>query len=309
MKGIGESGEEFNPVMREPDQRLGRPWTRMAPIPDALKKFTEQDKDSRFDATFTLQYRVNMAKGGKTDSYVLGANNAHIANGETFLQFFGDDKDGVTYKASNGSINAGSAEGYDCFVINISDVSRQTFPGVWKTIGVRTDRKMDSELGNPNAGSTRPFAIAKFSELYLIAAEAAVKGATGAKSARDLVNVLRERAGKWTYSVNEDKAVSADYGSALAESTPEVIDIDFILDERLREYFGEGYRWLDLVRTQKLVDRAKVYHIGDACTRQPVEHIRDIKPFYYLRPIPQSQIESMEGGAKANKDYQNPGYE
>lgn len=146
MKGTGESGEVFNPVMREPDQLLGRPWTRMAPIPDALKKFTEQDKDSRFDGTFSLQYRVNMAKGGKTDAYVLGANNAHIANGETFLQFFGDDKAGVTYADDNGSINAGTLAGYNCFVINVSDISRRTYPGLWKTIGVRTDRDMDRVL-------------------------------------------------------------------------------------------------------------------------------------------------------------------
>ena len=42
MKGVGESGGTFNPVMREASQPLGRPWTRMAPIPDALAKFTDQ---------------------------------------------------------------------------------------------------------------------------------------------------------------------------------------------------------------------------------------------------------------------------
>ncbi|MCR5393975.1 MAG: RagB/SusD family nutrient uptake outer membrane protein [Bacteroidales bacterium] len=308
MKATGSSGEEFNPVMREPDQLLGRPWTRMAPIPNALKKFTDQDKDSRFDGTFTLQYRVNMAKGGKADTYVLGANKAHIANGETFLQFFGDDKTGVTYAEENGKINAGTLTGYDCFVINLSDISRRTYPAVWKHIGVRTDRNMETELGSPNAGSTRPFVIAKFSEFYLIAAEAAVKGATGAKSARDLVNVLRARAGKWTYNVNGKQAVSADYSADLTAATPATIDIDYILDERLREFFGEGYRWQDLVRTQKWAERAKTYTIGDGFTRTAVTHTRTIEPHFYLRPIPNSQLDAMQMTDEEKKAYQNPGY-
>ncbi|MBP5680786.1 MAG: RagB/SusD family nutrient uptake outer membrane protein [Bacteroidales bacterium] len=308
MKAKGESGEIFNPVMREPSQGLGRPWTRMAPIPDALKKFTDQDKDSRFDASFTLQYRVNMAKGGKADAFVYGANDAHIANGETFLQFFGDDKPGVSYAQENGQINAGVLAGYDCFVINLSDISRRTYPAVWKTIGVRTDRDMEKELGNPNAGSTRPYVFAKFSELYLIAAEAAVKGATGAQSARDLVNVLRRRAGVWTYSVNDNKPVSADYGEALANLTPATIDVDYILDERLREFWGEGYRWFDLVRTQKWVERASVYHIADDFGRKAIEVKRDIKPEYYLRPIPSGQMDALEMSDAEKKAYQNPGY-
>ena len=44
-------------------------------------------------------------------------------------------------------------------------------------------------LGQPNASITRPFNIAKFSEFYFIAAEAAVKGATttAGNTAKDLL--------------------------------------------------------------------------------------------------------------------------
>ena len=48
----------------------------------------------------------------------------------------------------------------------------------------------------------------QISELYLIAAEAAVKGATtqAGKSARELINVIRARAGKWRWDNNGNAA-------------------------------------------------------------------------------------------------------
>ena len=310
MKGTDKDGNVFNPVLREPIQGLGRPWTRMAPIPDALAKFTETDKDSRWDGTFATQYRVNMAKGGNKAAYVNGANGSQIKNGETYLKFLSaDEKDAnVTYAQANGSINAGTMDGEPAFVIKLENISRQTYPGLWKTIDTRTDRNMETELGSPNAGSIRPYPIAKFSEFYFIAAEAAVKGATGEKSARDLINVIRARAGKWTFSVGENKAKVEDHSAELTEATPAEITIDYIMDERLREYFGEGYRWFDLVRTQTWEKFASVYHIADGNGRQAVEKKRTIEKYFYLRPIPQGQLDAMTITPEEKAVYQNPGY-
>jgi hypothetical protein len=310
MKGTDKDGNVFNPVLREPIQGLGRPWTRMAPIPDALEKFTDTDKDSRWDGTFATQYRVNMAKGGNKAAYVNGANGSQIKNGETYLKFLSaDEKDAnVTYATENAFINAGTMEGEPAYVIKLSDISRQTYPGLWKTIDTRTDRNMETELGSPNAGSIRPYPIAKFSEFYFIAAEAAVKGAKGSQSARDLINVIRARAGKWTYSVGYNCPKVEDHSAELTDATPAEITIDYIMDERLREYYGEGYRWFDLVRTQTWEKFAGVYHIADANGRQAVEKKRDIQKYFYLRPIPQGQIEAMVCSPEEKAAYQNPGY-
>jgi hypothetical protein len=119
----------------------------------------------------------------------------------------------------------------------------------WKNGIYRTG---DTGLGKPNGDSPRPYPVLKFSELYLIAAEAAVKGATvtGNFTAYNLVNVLRARAGKWTYDNNRQREKVADYSAQMVAATPQTITIDYILEERSREFFGEGYRWLALVRTQ-----------------------------------------------------------
>ncbi len=331
MRGDFADGSNGNPVLREACQALGRPWTRMAPIPDALKKFTDVEYDSRWDGTFTYKYRVNMAKGGNNNLYVVGANDVPLANTEVFLQFLPYDAEGVKYDQKNGNINAGELPGHQEFVINISDVSRQTYPGVWKHIGHRTDRNETTELGNPNGSSPRPFVIAKFSELYFVAAEAAVKGANvGGKmvncngqkvsaTAHNLMAAIRARAGKWKTQFNDyaylssntgyaDLKVAFDYSQHMIDTTPAEITIDYILDERLREYFGEGYRWFDLVRTQTWEKLAGVYHIGDACSRQANEVKRDNKKHYYLRPIPQGQLDALQMDEAEKKAFQNPGY-
>lgn len=321
MRGEFADGTTGNPVMREACQALGRPWTRMAPIPDALKKFTNVDKDSRWDGTFTYQYRVNMAKGSNANEYVKGANGAQIKNGETFLQFLPYDDSDVKYAAANGNINAGTLEGHPEFVINISDISRQSYPGVWKHIGHRTDRGEATELGNPNGSSPRPFVIAKFSEFYFLAAEANVKGATAKPNytATDLLKVIRARAGKWKTHFNDytylcgntgyDKlTVTEDYSKELADATPSVVTIEYILDERLREYWGEGYRWFDLARTQMWEKLAGVYHISNGNNRKPETITRDIKKNYYLRPIPQGMLDALQMTVEEKGAYQNPGY-
>ena len=70
-----------------------------------------------------------------------------------------------------------------------------------------------------NGGSPRPWNVAKFSEFYLIAAEAAVKLGKNA-DAKTLVNVLRARAGKQTYCVNKRAAQTADYSAEMVGLYP-----------------------------------------------------------------------------------------
>ena len=160
-----------------------------------------------------------------------------------------------------------------------------------------------------NGGSPRPWNVAKFSEFYLIGAEAAVKLGKN-EDAKKLVNVLRARAGKQTYCVNTRSAVSVDKSAEMVAATPATITIDFILDERSREFWGEGYRWFDLVRTQTWKERAGVYHIaGSGYTDKDLQEVkRDIPDNYYIRPIPQGQLDGMEMTDEEKTAYQNPAY-
>ena len=130
--------------------------------------------------------------------------------------------------------------------------------------------------------------------------------------AKKLVNVLRARAGKQNFSQNDNVKLDQpiDNSAAMLAATPETITIDYILDERSREFWGEGYRWFDLVRTQKWAERAGTYRIaGNNPTDKDLQTFnRDIPVGYYLRPIPQGQLDGMEMDDEAKKSYQNPAY-
>ncbi len=310
-------------VQREADQHLGRPWTRMAPpIGVITNTFADKTNDSRYDGTFTTVYIGNWEKAEDYDPTITyyNANNMVVSPGDPILTFLDEEpatpivyptKADGSPTAGNSAVGAGELPGRADFVVSPQGISRIMFPGLYKLGTYRTDNA--GGYGQPNGGLTRPFNIAKFSELYLIAAEAAVKGATeqAGKSARELINVIRARAGVWRYDNNGRTAKVEDHSAEMIAATPATIDIDYILAERSREYFGEGYRWYDLIRTQKWTEYASEYTIcgvakGD---HTPVTYQRDIQPYHYLRPIPDDQMDGLEMTDEEKAAYQNPGYE
>ena len=308
------SGNSINPVQREAVQGLGRPWTRMAPVADAfIKGGVWEDAvkaiDSRYDATFTLSYFTNWDKAGNTAPYVIGANGLQVKPNEAYFTWVPESEDAnINYTGADGKLGFGEMDGRADFVVAVNHISRKKYPCNWKIGIYRTDN--DGGLGSKvNGGSPRPWNVAKFSEFYLIAAEAAVKLGKQA-DAKEMVNVLRARAGKQTYCVNNRAELVADHSAEMLAATPAEITIDFILDERSREFWGEGYRWFDLVRTQKWAERAGTYHIaGSGYTDKDLETFtRDIPAGYYLRPIPQGQLDGLIMSEDEIKAYQNPAY-
>ncbi|MEI6276387.1 MAG: RagB/SusD family nutrient uptake outer membrane protein [Prolixibacteraceae bacterium] len=313
----------FNTVQRYVVQAEGRPWCGIAtPIGAITNTFADKTNDSRYDGTFGTVFRGNWKQAGSTITTMYNANFLPIVNGDPVLTFLDSDPGTVVYGTGlgNSNVNAGVMPGRADWVIPPRGISRLAYPSLWKIGPYRTDN--GTGLGQQNAGNTRPFPIAKFSELFLVAAEAAVKGAPTQSfsgtyandgTARGLLNVLRARAGKWYWSNNGNAALVADNSAAMIAATPASIDVNYVLAERSRELFGEAQRWFDLVRTQKWAEIAGTYEICGNAGSSTGDHIpvvvtRTIDKKYYLRPIPQGQLDGMEMTDAEKAAYQNPGY-
>ena len=135
---------------------------------------------------------------------------------------------------------------------------------------------------NINIEGSRDWFVTRLAEMYLIAAEALMKQGKAAEGV-SFINILRERAA-WPGQ------------EAAMRIAPEQLTLDFILNERAFELAGEMFRWPDLKRTGKLLERVKLYN---------PEARANIKEMHLVRPIPTNMIDRI-----TNKEefLQNEGY-
>jgi hypothetical protein len=286
-------------VYRAATQDVGRPWRRVAPTHETFTKiFSDKTNDSRYEGTFTTVHRANYESLSNYDGVVRnGMNNLPILNGDTAFFYSPVEIEGLQWMSDPANIYA-YLPNKPYAIWTPSTYTRHNYPACWKFGPDRSDKVPNA--GSYNDASTRPFPIAKLSETYLIAAEAAIKpgvSVQGGYSARDLVLVLRKRA---AFPGREDAMVAA---------TPDAIDIDYILGERSRELWGEVHRRFDLIRTGKLEEYASKYTICENRSTQKAEYTRNIQPHHYLFPIPQGQFDNMDMTDEEKKNYQNPGFD
>jgi starch-binding outer membrane protein, SusD/RagB family len=123
------------------------------------------------------------------------------------------------------------------------------------------------------------FIVMRYTDILLMKAEAILHGAAGTQADVDaIVTQVRQRAG---------------LGSVSNVTLPQ------LMEERRREFVGEGLRWHDLVRSG-LVETTIPAWIAE----EDVQH--QIQPFnknYIIYPVPQSELDVRKGLYE-----QNPGY-
>jgi hypothetical protein len=294
----------------------GRPYVRLAPnVPYTMQvAFADQVHDTRFDATFQTFWICNTkAAAGTTSTGGLK---------------------GVLTPASNVSLTASQPplDGDTAILMTTEDVTmarRDDFKGLivtqkqYNNTVFPTVKKFDDPLRTGILDfSSRPIVLMRFSEVYLMNAEANYMLGNTTNAAASL-NTIRQRAAyrtpadalyipknKFSVTAASMGADNATNSAAMALTPAQLTQLsvpntasgstlcgmDLILEEYSRELYGDPRRWYDLVRTQQLVRRVKMYNALGA---------PNIQAYHTRRPIPQSLINNVLSGTPYP---QNNGY-
>jgi starch-binding outer membrane protein, SusD/RagB family len=175
-----------------------------------------------------------------------------------------------------------SAFGVSPAQIAISDVSNfGNGLHVNKYRNIRSDGLGVSDVNRDFADIDFP--VFRLSEMYLIYAEAVLRGGTGGDAATALahINRIRQRA----------------FGNNSGDITSAQLNTDFVLDERARELYWEGHRRTDLIRYGRLTTGTYLWP-----WKGGVASGTSVDSKYNIFPIPASN-------RTANPNLtQNPGY-
>lgn len=247
----------------------GRPWIRVRPTNYLLKvAFADKTFDTRYWKTFQTVWLVNDEESLTNEDFALGDTAIWLPSVENF-------------KAGENIMNTYKVGEY--FDDTLPDGSKQT-------VKIYPSLKKYDDIDRPdvNDASVRPFIVHKFSETYLIAAEAAMYLGMPSKSV-ELLSTLRARA---AYDENRTADEIATARQQLINAIPTMSNlnegISFILDERSRELCGEYMRHFDLVRTK--TESGEVQLIYRVQNLEPALQARNaIRDINVLYPIPQGQ--------------------
>jgi starch-binding outer membrane protein, SusD/RagB family len=287
----------------------GRPYVRLAPNkPYTIDvAFADQIHDCRYDATFQTFWICDKATpaGLKSDGVTL--KGALIPTSNASLIAYNVPLDGDTAILMPGQdVTLARRDAFKGLIITPKQYTNNNFPTV---------KKYDDPLRTGILDfSSRPIVLLRFSEVYLMNAEANYMVGNIPNAATSL-NVIRQRAAfrtpadanfiaKNQYSVTTANQTAANAANAAAmaltpaqlaqlaipnntTSTSTLCGMDLILEEYSREFYGDPRRWYDLVRTQQLVRRNQMYNVAGG---------PNVQAYHARWPIPQGLINNVLSG-------------
>jgi len=238
------------------DLTNGTPWKRFKPTPFLLETlYKERVHDVRYEKFFTNVWYTN-------------APTATLKMGDTAIWLPGYDVSDAEIKSKK------------YLLVPPRNYTEKIYPSL--------NKFSDAMRPDNQASGVRPFIAFRLAEDYLIAAEAYMLSGNKPEAVKRL-NTLRMRAAR--QGATPDETAAHQEAMKIQEAD---LNIDFILDERGRELIGEQFRWFDLKRTGKLLERVKKYNAQGAA---------NIEAKHLLRPIPQEQIDRSSNVVEQNEGY------
>jgi len=227
----------------------GRPFNRYMPTRFMLE-LMDQENDQRWAGSFKWLWLMNLPESKGEDYSLMSDTAIWCING-----------------VANDEQRAWAANRYQIY--DLDDVYQADGRVKNRLRYIEVSKFADPTRATVGEDrSSRDAFVLRISEMYLIVAEGLME--TQPDVAVQYLNLLREK-----------RAIEGKEAEMLVSESD--LSIDFILDERAREFVGEQLRWFDLKRTNKLVERVQA-HNPDAS---------NIKATHVLRPYPQDFLDAI----------------
>lgn len=287
------------PTAMTRDVNNGRPYARYRPNIDTLTSGPDIGKSYIYEQAFfnaTLDPAQNDSRYNKTFQTVWISNTAGLTSTRGTLTVGVDTAFWIPPYDVPGAPTQRNGTDFKGIIVT-PRLARQQLNNMPFNPSVKKfdDSTRGSGTTNASNGSPRPVCIIRFAEAYLLCAEAYFKAGDNTNAAK-YINYIRERAAYKSTNTAPQNAAAA----LAMDILPSQVTLDFILDERTRELYAEGVRWLDLTRTGQLINRVKHWNPTEGGT-----HVADGNNHYILRPIPQTELDAITSGTPM---AQNPGY-
>jgi len=254
----------------------GPAYFRMGNTPDGKKAFRGELVDGKYTGYLDIYGRpVSWIKPTNHMAYDVWQsdwdNDIRNAPHQIIRTFYFDNPES-TYD--------GQAIDFSLYPAGSRDALKDTCQYIYPYFMKHSDPK--NHFNNPQQSgggrNNKDIYAIRLADTYLLRAEAYIGLSNQTLAAAD-INAVRTRA----------KATPVDAAD---------VDIDYLLDERARELYGEEFRHITLRRTGKFLERVRKYN------NNPIYPGCNVQDYNVLFPIPQSQID-LNIGADIP---QNPGY-
>lgn len=250
------------------DETAGMPVASVDLAPGAFKFRANHD-----DA-------INLADNGADGLLELNGAEIQIAKGGTYKVFLDIDKPDYTYQ-----LRLTSFDHRGLFYTDGQNLDINTLTVFTEGYAINKFKNIKSD-GTPGKDSYYPdtdFPMFRLADVYLMAAEAILRGAGGGDKtkAAQYFNAVRERA----------------FTGTAGNYAPADITLPLILDERARELYWECHRRTDLIRFGQFTDGTYKW-----AWKGGVKEGVSVPSYRNIYPIP-----SQDLGANSNLD-QNPFY-
>ncbi|EHQ28651.1 RagB/SusD family nutrient uptake outer membrane protein [Mucilaginibacter paludis] len=238
-------------------------------LPDYASIFSYTNENNK-EVLFDVQYASSIDGASFPSDLVPVAYWTSLGISNTYGNGYGSSSFPVTANLKN-SYTVGTVSGTDVrYPFNVATTYTKS-PFIKKYIDI-------SKKGTSGTDWPINFIVLRYTDILLMKAECILHGAAGTQADVDgIVNQVRARAGV----------------GALSNVT-----LNTLIEERRREFVGEGLRWNDLVREGLAVTTMNAWIAGDAITT-----ISAVVPNYIIYPVPATEIQT-----KAGLYTQNPGY-